>query len=66
MSEVTDHYPHTRAELVTAGVDDPDAWHRLRALCARCHNAHTAATTPGGWYADLLASHRRSDEQEEA
>ncbi len=46
---VADHHPETRRSLVDRGVPDPDAWHRLRALCKPCHDKHTAVTTPGGW-----------------
>jgi 5-methylcytosine-specific restriction protein A len=59
-SQVSDHWPRTRRELLAAGVRDPDAWHRLRPLCKPCHDRHTAATTPGGWYADLLDGRRTS------
>jgi 5-methylcytosine-specific restriction protein A len=48
---VADHYPESRRELVAAGVPDPDADHRLRALCAPCHASETARNQPGGWNA---------------
>lgn len=41
-SEVPDHHPLTRRQLVAAGYLDPDADHRLRPLCTSCHNAETA------------------------
>ena len=46
---VADHWPDSRRELVAMGVRDPDAPHRLRALCARCHGKETAREQPGGW-----------------
>lgn len=48
-STVADHYPRERKALLAAGVTDPDAPHRLRGVCARCHNRKTATSTPGGW-----------------
>lgn len=48
LSTVADHYPKTRRELVNEGLDPNNPAHG-RGLCARCHNKHTAATTPGGW-----------------
>jgi 5-methylcytosine-specific restriction protein A len=45
-----DHHPRTRRELVALGLDPNDPTHG-RGLCERCHNAHTAATSPGGWHA---------------
>jgi len=47
-SEVPDHYPDTRADLIAADVPDPDAPHRLRALCTPHHNQHTALTARRG------------------
>lgn len=38
LANVPDHWPVTRRALVAAGVTDPDAFHRLRALCDDCHN----------------------------
>lgn len=48
-SQVPDHWPTSRVELIAAGVTDPDAWHRLRPLCTPCHNSETAVHQPGGW-----------------
>lgn len=50
-STASDHYPHERRDLVAAGVPDPDAPHRMRGVCADCHNRKTGATRPGGWAA---------------
>jgi 5-methylcytosine-specific restriction protein A len=47
-SNVADHYPQTRRELVEQELDPNDPQYG-RGLCAKCHNAHTAATSPGGW-----------------
>jgi 5-methylcytosine-specific restriction enzyme A len=41
-SQVPDHHPRTRRELVAAGVPDPDADEHLRPLCTPCHNRATA------------------------
>ncbi|PXA72377.1 hypothetical protein CTB96_02785 [Cryobacterium arcticum] len=49
-STVADHYPLTRRELLASHAD-PDDPARGRGLCARCHNKHTAASSPGGWAA---------------
>jgi 5-methylcytosine-specific restriction protein A len=49
-STVADHHPDERRDLVAAGVPDPDAPHRLRGVCASCHNRKKAAETPGGWH----------------
>ena len=51
VSEVPDHHPRSRRELVAANVADPDAWEHLRALCTPCHAAETAKHQPGGWAA---------------
>lgn len=50
-SNVADHYPRERKELVAAGVPDPDAPPRMRGVCSDCHNRKTGATRPGGWAA---------------
>src|ERR1044072_9606662 len=34
VATIADHYPTSRRDLVAQGVRDPDAWHRLRPLCA--------------------------------
>lgn len=49
-STVADHYPLTRRELVSKGMNPNDARHG-RGLCESCHNRHTAQTSPGGWAA---------------
>jgi 5-methylcytosine-specific restriction protein A len=41
---VADHYPFTRRQLVTAGLDPNDPIHG-RGLCESCHNRHTASTS---------------------
>lgn len=46
---VADHWPVSRRDLLADGVTDPDAPHRLRALCASCHSQETAREQPGGW-----------------
>lgn len=50
-STVADHWPVSKRDLISQGVTDPDALHRLRGICAYCHNKHTAKTSPGGWNA---------------
>jgi 5-methylcytosine-specific restriction protein A len=50
LAEIPDHYPTSRRDLVAAGVHDPDADHRLRPVCRRCHSAETAVNQPGGWH----------------
>lgn len=47
-SQVADHWPTSRRDLIATGVTDPDALHRLRGLCIPCHNRHTALTRGGG------------------
>lgn len=49
-SVVADHYPQTRNELIDLGLDENDPRYG-RGLCKRCHDQHTAATSPGGWNA---------------
>jgi 5-methylcytosine-specific restriction protein A len=51
IATVADHHPLSRRDLVAQGVPDPDADHRLRALCAGCHGKATAELQPGGWNA---------------
>ena len=41
-SQVPDHDPLERKELVRRGDPDPDAWHHLKPRCIRCHNRRTA------------------------
>ena len=48
-SEVADHYPLSRRDLVRSMVLDPNAPEYLRGLCPTCHNMHTARNQPGGW-----------------
>ena len=48
-SQVPDHFPRSRKELLDQGVDDPDLPCFLRPLCERCHNRETATRQPGGW-----------------
>lgn len=47
-SEVADHYPLSRIELIEAGLDPNDPQYG-RGLCARDHNRETAIHQPGGW-----------------
>lgn len=51
-SYTPDHYPISRRDLITQGVSDPDAWHRLRPLCLHHHGTETAKHQPGGWNRD--------------
>ncbi len=60
-SEVPDHYPRSRKQLLTAGVEDPDDPQFLRPLCTSCHNTETAKHQPGGWA--RRQSRKRRDEQ---
>lgn len=50
-STVADHYPTSRRDLLTQGVTDPDAPHRMRGTCGPCHSSETARHQPGGWNA---------------
>lgn len=52
LAEVPDHWPLDRRALVRLGVPDPDADHRLRPLCQRCHRVRTAHDQPGGWHGE--------------
>ena len=47
-STVADHWPIERRDLVAQGLDPNDPKHG-RGLCKRCHDQHTARTSPGGW-----------------
>ncbi len=51
-STVADHHPTERRDLVTQGLNPNDPQYG-RGLCERCHNKHTAATSPGGWAAGV-------------
>ena len=50
LAVLADHWPLSRRELVRLGVADPDADHRLRPSCDRCHRVRTAHDQPGGWH----------------
>lgn len=41
IATVADHDPIPRRVLVEQGVRDPDAFHRLKPRCARCHGRKT-------------------------
>jgi 5-methylcytosine-specific restriction protein A len=51
VASVPDHWPVDRRTLVADGCPDPDAEHRMRALCKACHDVHTAQEQAGGWHA---------------
>lgn len=44
---VADHWPKSRKELLTAGLDPDDPKHG-RALCCPCHSSHTMTTEGQG------------------
>lgn len=48
-SQVADHYPKSRKQLLSEGITNPDAPEYLRPLCTSCHNKETAKHQPGGW-----------------
>lgn len=52
LSNVPDHWPVSRRDLVAAGERNPDQDCYVRALCTSCHNRQTAANQPGGWHRD--------------
>lgn len=52
LSNVPDHWPISRRDLVAAGVLDPDQDQHVRALCKPCHDRQTARNQPGGWARD--------------
>lgn len=49
MASVADHHPLGIRLLLLRRVTDPHADHRLRPLCAPCHNRATGRNQPGGW-----------------
>lgn len=49
-STVADHWPRSRRELVTLGLDPDDPAYG-RGLCTRHHSQETARLQPGGWHA---------------
>ena len=53
LTEVADHYPKTRKQLLEEGVRDPDKPEFCRGLCKSCHSRATAKNpeTRGGWNA---------------
>jgi 5-methylcytosine-specific restriction protein A len=51
-STVADHYPTERKDLIAQGINPNDPVHG-RGLCKRCHDKHTARTSPGGWNTPL-------------
>jgi 5-methylcytosine-specific restriction enzyme A len=55
---VADHFPESRRALVAKGVNDPDAFSRLRPLCTSCRNKETAKHQPGGWAAERVRPRR--------
>ena len=50
VSNVADHFPKSRRELLAEGADPNDP-RSGRGICARCHNAETARLQPGGFNA---------------
>ena len=49
-STVADHWPLSRRDQVTAGMNPNDPANG-RGLCATCHNHWTSQAQPGGWNA---------------
>lgn len=47
-ANVADHYPLSRQDLVSAGLD-PNNPDNGRGLCKPCHDRETARNQPGGW-----------------
>ena len=47
-SNVADHFPYTRRELIDAGLN-PDDPQYGRGLCDPCHGRETTKHQPGGW-----------------
>lgn len=50
ISTVADHYPRSRKELISLGLD-PDDPQYGRGLDKRCHDRETSRNQPGGWNA---------------
>lgn len=48
-STVADHYPHSRRDLIDAGLNPNDPQYG-RGLCKPCHDSETAQHQPGGWH----------------
>lgn len=48
-SNVADHHPHGRDELIELNLNPNDP-HHGRGLCEPCHAKATAANQPGGWH----------------
>lgn len=48
LSTIADHYPTSRRDLVTQGLNPNDPQYG-RGLCRPCHNRETAQHQPGGW-----------------
>lgn len=48
-STTADHWPRSRRQLATAGLD-PDDPQYGRGLCKSCHDRATALHQPGGWH----------------
>lgn len=47
-SNVADHFPRSRRELIALGLDPNDPQYG-RGTCGRCHSIETAKYQPGGW-----------------
>lgn len=47
-SNVADHHPRSRKELITLGLN-PNNPRYGRGLCKPCHDRETAVNQPGGW-----------------
>lgn len=45
---IADHYPTERRDLILQARNPNDPQYG-RGLCKKCHDQHTANTTPGGW-----------------
>ncbi len=49
ISNVADHYPDSRKDLIARGELDPDHPRFLRGLNRSCHSRETNRLQPGGW-----------------